>query len=98
MMDSYFSNNQSLKLVVWLLDSRRELSNEDLDFYDFLTDLNVSTLVVFTKSDKLNHSERAKINKIAKEKLNHFDLIFTSSLNKKNIDELRQIIANKVSG
>lgn len=98
MMDSYFSNNQSLKLVVWLLDSRRELSNEDLDFYDFLTDLNVSTLVVFTKSDKLNQSERAKINKIAKEKLNHFDHIFTSSLNKKNIDELRQIIANKVSG
>ena len=98
MMDSYFSNNESLKLVVWLLDSRRELSNEDLDFYDFLTDLNVSTLVVFTKSDKLNQSERAKINKIAKEKLNHFDHIFTSSLNKKNIDELRQIIANKVSG
>lgn len=98
MMDSYFSNNEALKLVVWLLDSRRELSKEDLDFYDFLTDLDVSTLVVFTKSDKLNQSERAKINKIAKEKLSHFDYIFTSSLNKKNIDELRQIIASKVSG
>ena len=97
MMDSYFSSNESLKLVVWLLDSRRELSQEDLDFYDLLSRLNVSSIVVFTKADKLNQSEKAKITKIAKTSLSGFEYIFTSSLNKNNIDELRKKISDYIS-
>lgn len=97
MMDSYFSDNSSLKLVVWLLDSRRTLSLEDLDFYDFLSQINVPTLVIFTKSDKLNQSEKAKIDKIAKNQLGEFKHLFTSSLNKKNIEELRDEIAKSIA-
>jgi GTP-binding protein len=92
MMDSYFTENESLKLVIWLLDSRRTLSKEDLDFYDFLKTLNTNSLLVFTKSDKLNQSEKAKITKIAKEQLSEFDYVLTSSLNKRNIDSLRMKI------
>lgn len=97
MMESYFSNNQSLKLVVWLLDSRRELSQEDIDFYNFLDNLNVKSLIVFTKSDKLNQSEKAKITKIAKNTLSDFDYIFSSSLNKKNIEQIREYIAKSIN-
>lgn len=94
MMDSYFSDNESLKLVIWLLDSRRLLSKEDLDFYDFLKTLNIKSLVVFTKSDKLNQSLKSQVMKIAKEQLTEFDYLLTSSLNKKNIDSLRLKIQN----
>ena len=96
MMDSYFDSNESLKLVVWLLDSRRELSLEDLDFYNFLDNLQVPTLVVFTKSDKLNQSEKSKVVKMSKEKLSDFETIFTSSLKKNNIEKLREIISSYV--
>lgn len=92
MMDSYFKDNDSLKLVIWLLDSRRELSKEDIDFYDFLKEIGVKTFVVFTKSDKINQSERCKTLKMAKEKLNGLEYLFTSSLNKRNIEELRMKI------
>ena len=94
MMDSYFSDNENLKLVIWLLDSRRLLSKEDLDFYDFLKTLNIKSLVVFTKSDKLNQSLKSQVMKIAKEQLTEFDYLLTSSLNKKNIDSLRLKIQN----
>ena len=94
MMDSYFSSNESLKLVVWLLDSRRELSLEDIDFYNFLSQINVPSLVVFTKADKLNQSEKAKITKIAQTQLPEFDYIFTSSLKKNNIELLRGKISS----
>lgn len=94
MMDSYFTDNESLKLVIWLLDSRRELSKEDIDFYEFLNQVQVPSLIVFTKSDKINQSEKAKITRLAKEKLPTFDYTFTSSLNKRNIDDLRTKIAS----
>lgn len=97
MMDSYFSSNESLKLVVWLLDSRRELSLEDIDFYNFLSQINVPSLVVFTKADKLNQSEKAKITKIAQTQLSEFDYILTSSLKKTNIELLRTKISSFIN-
>ena len=36
MMEGYFNNNQYLKLVLLLIDSRREFSNNDLEILDFL--------------------------------------------------------------
>ncbi len=96
MMDSYFNENESLKLVIWLLDSRRTLSKEDIDFYEFLKDLNVKSLLVFTKSDKLNQSEKSKVIKMAKENLSEFEYILTSSLNKRNIEDLRKKIEIKL--
>lgn len=96
MMDSYFNENESLKLVIWLLDSRRTLSKEDIDFYEFLKALNVKSLLVFTKSDKLNQSEKSKVIKMAKENLSEFEYILTSSLNKRNIEDLRKKIETKL--
>ena len=36
MMESYFDNNQELKLVLILLDARRELSNDDQEIISFV--------------------------------------------------------------
>ena len=93
MMESYFTNNKKLKLVLWLLDSRRELSKEDLEFVEFLSQIEVKVLVCFTKVDKLNQSEKAKITKIARTELANFDFVFTSQFNPKLIEELRNQIA-----
>ena len=96
MMESYFQNNKKLKLVLWLLDSRRELSREDLEFVEFLSQIDVKVLVCFTKVDKLNQSEKAKITKIARTELANFDFVFTSQFNKKLIEELRNQISSRL--
>ena len=96
MMDSYFKTNSRLKLVLWLLDSRRELSKEDLDFYEFLESFNVKTLIVFTKVDKLNQKGKAKISSIAKEQLGHMEYIFVSSMDSKLVENLRKEIASRL--
>lgn len=97
MMDSYFSTNSRLKLVVWLLDSRRELSKEDKDFYSFLDSNGTNTLIVFTKADKLNQSEKAKIMNIHKNELSDFDYVLSSVNDKKSIETIRSKINAYVS-
>ena len=92
MMDSYFSSNERLQLVLWLIDSRRELSQEDLDFYDFLEDNHIPSLVCFTKADKLNQSEKARTLKMAKNQLSEFEHCFVSSFDARSIASLKEKI------
>ena len=92
MMDSYFSSNERLQLVLWLIDSRRELSQEDLDFYDFLEDIHIPSLVCFTKADKLNQSEKARTLKMAKNQLSEFEHCFVSSFDVRSIASLKEKI------
>lgn len=97
MMDAYFSSNSRLKLVLWLLDSRRELSLEDKEFYEFLDENKVPALVVFTKCDKINQSEKAKAMKLAKNDLKDYQYIFTSSLEPRSVEALKEKIAEALS-
>ena len=65
MMEDYFAN-PNLKLVVFLIDSRHEMSKDDKDFYLFLKENDIPYLLVATKVDKLNQSENAKLDKYLK--------------------------------
>ena len=58
MMESYFDNNNELKLVLILLDARRELSADDHEIIGFVKESNVSYLIVVTKFDKVNQKEK----------------------------------------
>jgi len=50
----------NLKAVVWLLDARREPSDEDLEFLDWLEESGRPTIPVVTKVDKLSRNELAR--------------------------------------
>ena len=63
MVEGFFKDNKSLKLVVFLLDSRHEPTLDDVDFYNFLTSYNYKFVICMTKCDKLNMSMRSKIYK-----------------------------------
>ena len=54
MMSEYFSDNQFLKLVLLLIDSRREFTENDLEILDFLKENSIPYLIVITKNDKIN--------------------------------------------
>ena len=67
MMESYFADNHELKLVLVLLDARRELTGDDLEIIDYVKENQIPYAVVVTKFDKVNQKEKAALNKHLKE-------------------------------
>ena len=97
MMESYFDNNRELKLVLVLLDARRELSADDQEIIDFVKESNVSYFIVVTKYDKVNQKEKAALNKhLASEGFNRDQVFFTSSLNNDGLNLLKKGIEKSV--
>ena len=97
MMESYFDNNNELKLVLILLDARRELSADDHEIIDFVKESNVSYLIVVTKYDKVNQKEKAALNKhLTSEGFKKEQVFFTSSLNNDGLNLLKKGIEKSI--
>jgi len=60
MIRGYLAGRANLKAVIWLLDARREPSDEDLHFLDWLEEAERPTIPVDTKVDKLSRNELAR--------------------------------------
>ena len=97
MMESYFDDNKELKLVLILLDARRELSADDHEIIDFVKESNVSYLIVITKYDKVNQKEKAALNKhLTSEGFKKEQVFFTSSLNNDGLNLLKKEIEKSI--
>ena len=95
MMESYF-DNKNLKGVIFLIDSRHKLSQDDKDFYEFILDKGVPFTLVATKVDKLNQSERAKMKRNVAEVIGDENYFPVSVENNSSIDKLREEIVRLV--
>lgn len=63
LVDGYFTNNPNidlLRLVCQLVDSRVGLTKDDCDMVEFLNQTDIPYIIVATKTDKLNKTEREK--------------------------------------
>ena len=97
MMESYFDNNKELKLVLILLDARRELSQDDQEIIDFVKESNVSFFIVVTKYDKVNQKEKAALNKhLANVGFAKEQIFYTSSLNNDGLNLLKKGIEKSI--
>lgn len=97
MMDKYFDNNKNLKLVVLLIDSRRGIGEYEQDLFDYFNYKQVNFAVIFTKTDKTNQSERAKIKNEVKKYAGDLNLsqIFYSRNDRPNsLDQFKTFITN----
>jgi len=99
--DGYFTSNPNidlLKLVVQLVDSRIGMTKDDEDMLYFLVESGLPFVIVGTKADKLNKTERLA----AEEKIGSHPaakkalaIIYSSSKNGEGKDDLwRQIAEN----
>ena len=89
MMEGYFTDNPYLKLVLLLIDSRREFSENDLEILDYLKDNQIPYFVVITKTDKINQKGRSALNKRLKELEVNENVYYTSSLELKSLEKLK---------
>lgn len=97
MLDSYLSDNFYLKGVIFLLDSRRIPTEDDITLYKFLNIKKIPFNIVLTKIDKLNMSKKSKIkanleNIFDKNDINK--IIYTSILIKDSLFSLKECINN----
>ena len=60
LIEGYLRASPQLRGMVQLLDSRHDPTDDDLKMLEFLADLEVPTLVVLTKMDKLGRAEQPK--------------------------------------
>ena len=97
MMESYFDNNNELKLVLILLDARRELSADDKEIIDFVKESGINYLIVVTKYDKVNQKEKSALNKhLTSEGFKKEQVFFTSSLNNDGLNLLKKEVEKAI--
>ena len=60
LIEGYLRASTALRGVVQLLDVRHHPSDDDLQMFDFLAEIEVPTIVALTKVDKLKPGEVAK--------------------------------------
>ena len=90
MMSTYFAEAKNLKLVLLLIDARRELGENDLDILSYMEEYQINHYVVVTKIDKVNQSEKAKLIKHLKTmNIDEEKIYFTSSNDNKTLTKLK---------
>lgn len=93
MMDAYLKDNPSLKAIFYLLDSRREITNDEVDVINYVNELGYKIVLLFTKCDKLKQSEKAKLlNMVKKYSLN--DYLFVSVNNQSYLSAVKSKISS----
>jgi len=95
LIEGYFDGDRDLRLVIQLWDMRHDPSKDDCQMLEYMLEREIPFVLVLTKSDKLNKSEREK-------RLAAFDAILAdldgvtvipfSATNGEGAEEIRSII------
>ena len=95
LIEGYFDDDRDLRLVIQLWDIRHDPSKDDQQMLEYMLEREIPFIIVLTKSDKLNKSERMKrlaaFNDIL-EDLDGVTVIPFSATNGEGADEIREII------
>lgn len=95
LIEGYFDDERDMRLVIQLWDMRHDPSKDDYQMLEYMIERGIPFIIVLTKSDKLNKSERAKrlaaFNAILSD-LDGITLIPFSAVNGEGADEIRNII------
>lgn len=92
--------DRDLVLILSLIDMRHSPTKDDLQMVDFLIESELPFVVVLTKSDKLNKTERTKRLEALKTELPYYDdltVIPFSSITGEGVEEIRAIIEDVAS-
>ena len=95
-MESYLNDNPNLKLVLFLLDSRRELSDDDINIINYVLDKKIECVAILTKMDKTNQSMRAKLEKHLEEVNLHFTKYYVSIMKIRTFDNVKKEIEMQI--
>lgn len=89
---TYLTERSSLRMVIQLVDFRHEPSRDDVEFNLYLRQYGIPFMVVASKADKIPRSRHIRQRGIVGAALgvNPADIVLTSSVEKRGIEELWQ--------
>ncbi len=84
-MNDYFSDNEKLKLVLVLIDSRLGATEQDKHMLNYLAENEISAVIVLTKTDKISKSsQNIMIEKLSNDVRFNKEMIIPTSASKKH--------------
>ena len=95
LIEGYLSSDRDIRLVFMLVDMRHAPTKDDVHMINYLIDEEMPFVLVMTKADKLNKTERAKRMEAFKTEIPCFEDIHSipfSSQTFEGVEELRQIV------
>ena len=96
-IEEYLTHHENLKYAFLLVDTKVGPTKDDLLMYDYLQYFKVPTYVVSTKSDKVGTTKLHQHKKMILEKIPTDHFIMTSTMTKKGLEELKNIILESLS-
>ncbi|MCR5730495.1 MAG: ribosome biogenesis GTP-binding protein YihA/YsxC [Ruminococcus sp.] len=100
LIEGYLSSDRDIRLVFMLVDMRHAPTKDDLHMINYLIDTEMPFVLVLTKADKLNKTERAKRMEAFNTEIPYFDEIHVipfSSQTFEGVEELRSIVEDIAS-
>ena len=94
-IEHYFDDDRDLRLVLQLIDMRHPPTANDFQMLEYLVECEIPFVIVLTKSDKLNKTEREKRMEALREELSDFDgvqYVPFSAVNGEGVETLRAIL------
>lgn len=98
LVETYFTSNRNISLVVQLLDSRHPPTAYDIDMIKFLVNHKINFVVALTKSDKLSKTQLKELLFNLKNEfpLKNVEFIAVSNVSGEGIDELKLAIEKSI--
>lgn len=100
MIEGYFRDSKNLKCAFLLVDSRHEPTKDDCNMYNYFKYYNIPVCVIATKSDQISVNKHFSSIKTIRNKLQMTEtdkVVLTSSVKKKGLDEVLDIIESYLS-
>lgn len=94
-IEHYFDDDRDLRLVLQLIDMRHPPTANDLQMLEYLVECEIPFVIVLTKADKLNKTEREKRLSALKDELADYEgikCIPFSAVNGEGVEALREIL------
>ncbi|MCK7507383.1 MAG: ribosome biogenesis GTP-binding protein YihA/YsxC [Desulfobacterales bacterium] len=100
MMEAYLRERQNLAMVIFILDIRRDPSEDDLSLRDWLEHYRIPYISILTKADKLSNNQAIGRKKLIEKSLGtnaQKKTILFSAKTQKGKEELWQFLENHLS-
>jgi GTP-binding protein len=97
LVEGYFKLKRNIAFVVQIVDMRHPPSILDMQMIEFLHSIGLPFVIVFSKSDKLNKTQRSEREKSIKQEIAKYDdvpKIVFSSVSGEGLEKIRSVISN----
>lgn len=99
LVEGYFNADRNIRLVIQIVDMRHPPTKDDMDMINYLYQMGIPFVIVMTKSDKLNKTQRNNRLELLNDELSEFRDIITipfSSVKGEGLEEVKRVIEDHI--